>query len=166
MKRCYRCRQEKPPEAFSVNRSRSDGKNSQCRTCQAELRKTHYEANKQQALDRVKARRVELRRRMWEYKAIHPCVDCGESNPIVLEFDHLGDKVLDVTKMVWRGISWKRIEAEIAKCDIVCANHHKIRTWERGGFYAGESLASETQLDVCQPSKLVAAGSSPVTRSG
>jgi hypothetical protein len=63
----------------------------------------------------------------------HPCSDCGESDPLVLEFDHLADKSFGIAQGL-RDRSWQAILDEIAKCDVVCANCHRRRTARRGGF--------------------------------
>ena len=59
----------------------------------------------------------------------HPCVDCGEGDPVVLDFDHIGnDKAANVSWLARTGATWDRIEAEIAKCEVRCANCHRRRT--------------------------------------
>lgn len=60
------------------------------------------------------------------------CVDCGEDDPVVLEFDHLYDKVDAVSYLAMAGSSWATIKAEMAKCEVVCANCHRRRTARRG----------------------------------
>ncbi|TXH11668.1 MAG: hypothetical protein E6R04_01065 [Spirochaetes bacterium] len=72
------------------------------------------------------------------------CMDCGYSNWIALELDHRNptEKHDAVTRMVNDGVMLERIKAEVAKCDVVCANCHAIRTakqfnsW-RVGFIGG-----------------------------
>jgi hypothetical protein len=59
--------------------------------------------------------------------------NCGETDPIVLEFDHLRDKKFNIGK-AWRGHEWQSVLDEIAKCEVVCANCHRRRTACRGGF--------------------------------
>lgn len=60
------------------------------------------------------------------------CLDCGEKDIRVLEFDHVKDtKINDVSSLVWRACSIQTIKNEINKCEVVCANCHRIRTWER-----------------------------------
>jgi hypothetical protein len=67
-----------------------------------------------------------------EYFRTHPCVDCGEADAVVLEFDHLRDKSFDVAQSLpYR--SWQSILDEIAKCEVVCANCHRRRTARRRG---------------------------------
>ena len=63
----------------------------------------------------------------------HPCVDCGETDPIVLEFDHLRDKKFGISTGI-RNRNWADVLDEIAKCEVVCANCHRRRTVRRGGF--------------------------------
>jgi hypothetical protein len=65
----------------------------------------------------------------------HPCVDCGERDIIVLQFDHQGDKVMGVSDMVTNGRTWERILTEIAKCEVVCANDYLRRTARTSGWH-------------------------------
>ena len=69
---------------------------------------------------------------IW-YFSTHPCFDCGEVDPMVLEFDHRGDKAFDIARGL-RDRNWGALSKEIAKCDVVCANCHRRRTAWRGGF--------------------------------
>lgn len=81
--------------------------------------------------------RLRRRNREWIYQYLlaHPCVECGEGDPVVLEFDHVGDtknaKVTDLLK----NASIARIEKEIALCQVLCANCHRRVTAVRGGWY-------------------------------
>ena len=114
---------------------------------------------------------LERRRRLWNWHAQVldelrqvPCADCGERfPPCAMDFDHRegSDKRVGVTRMVGRaGI--KRILAEAAKCDIVCANCHRARTFRRR---TSVSRAGVAQLVERRPSKPNVAGSNPVSRS-
>lgn len=62
-----------------------------------------------------------------------PCADCGVQYPYyVMDLDHArGDKILNMAVTVARGFSDEEILAEIAKCDVVCANCHRERTFQR-----------------------------------
>jgi L-lysine 2,3-aminomutase len=73
----------------------------------------------------------QYKKRLAEMKQSSGCVDCGEKNHIVLDFDHLKDKKYNVSRMIHDGFSWKAIMKEIQKCEIVCANCHRIRTYAR-----------------------------------
>jgi len=80
----------------------------------------------------LKERRVRNREFILSYFKSHHCVDCGESNPVVLDFDHIGNnKSIDVSLMVWQTHSIKSIECEISKCEIRCSNCHRIVTAKR-----------------------------------
>ena len=70
---------------------------------------------------------------MKDYLSKHPCVDCGENDIRVLEFDHLGDKTKSISDILHGNM--EKLQNEIKKCEVVCANCHKIRTYERIGSY-------------------------------
>ena len=74
------------------------------------------------------------RGRIAALKEASPCADCGRSYPAyVMDFDHVrGTKSVGISLMF--SYSWQTILAEIAKCDLVCANCHRIRTFERGQY--------------------------------
>lgn len=71
-----------------------------------------------------------------------PCLDCGgRFPPECMDFDHIperGKKVTSVARAA-RRFSQKRFEEELAKCELVCANCHRIRTRERGSDRGGFS---------------------------
>ena len=109
-----------------------------CRPCRAAYKQEHYAANKRRYVDQARHRKRVLAEQrtlyLLDYFADHPCADCGERDPMVLEFDHLDEheKVFDVGHALpFR--AWSSILAEIAKCDVVCANCHRRRTARRGG---------------------------------
>ncbi len=107
-----------------------------CRPCRAAYKQEHYAAHKAryvaQAQGRKRAVGEKRMRYLLEYFASHPCVDCGETDPLVLEFDHrASDKAFNIGHALpYR--AWAAILAEIAKCDVVCANCHRRRTMRRG----------------------------------
>ena len=115
----------------------------------------HYRRNR--ATYKARARiftdtaRAELRQELLRYLESHACVDCGESDPVVLEFDHRDarTKSFSVGSVMQRGYSWASVVKEIEKCDVRCANCHRRRTAVQLGWYksargreAGISLAS------------------------
>jgi len=74
---------------------------------------------------------------MWEYLSNKRCVDCGIDDSRVLEFDHLPQfkKDFDISRSISGSTrSWKSILNEISKCEVVCANCHRIRTMTRGSY--------------------------------
>jgi hypothetical protein len=75
------------------------------------------------------------RRQVLNYLMNHPCVDCGESDAICLEFDHVrGKKKGNIARMLGN-YGWPTIEKEIAKCEVRCANCHRRKTARQRGYY-------------------------------
>ena len=133
---CYRCGALKPAKEFAWRRKARNQRDSFCRPCRAAYHREHYLANKQRYVDQARAqkRRLALERTKFliDFFKTHVCVDCGEGDPVVLEFDHLRDKSFDIAQALpYR--SWQSILAEIAKCEVVCANCHRRRTARRRG---------------------------------
>ena len=83
--------------------------------------------------------------KVTDIKLASGCIDCEyNQHPCALEFDHVrGEKVENVSRMVLSGFAWDRIVTEIAKCEVVCANCHAIRTAERR---RSASLVEETSV--------------------
>jgi hypothetical protein len=65
--------------------------------------------------------------------------DCGEKNPVVLEFDHIQDKKCDISRMLANGLSIKTIKAEISKCEVRCANCHRRKTAKDYNWYKNKT---------------------------
>lgn len=76
----------------------------------------------------------EVNRFLAEYLYSHPCVDCGENDIVVLDFDHIEDKFEDINQMR-RRFSLSRLKEEIAKCEVRCANCHRRRTAVTQNWY-------------------------------
>ena len=95
-----------------------------------------YEANQEAHKARVKTSRDKrLAERMEKLNSLKsvPCMDCGgRFDPVCMDFDHrTGEaKLGDVAVMV-RNRPWETVVLEIAKCDVVCANCHRLRTKHR-----------------------------------
>lgn len=142
MKTCRRCKQSKPESEFGRNRTRPDGYSHWCLYCRNKHYHDNYKSNGSAILSRSnenKARRRDkLREKYYEYLATHPCVDCGNTNPIVLELDHVrGKKRFNVsTRMLMVVPTWQSLLEEIAKCDVRCANCHRIKTARELGWFS------------------------------
>ncbi len=133
---CGACGVEKDLSEFAWRRTKKGQHDNMCRPCRAAYHRAHYLANRQRYVDQARGRKQALARERTEwllaYFATHPCSDCGEADPVVLEFDHLRDKEFDVAQALpYRG--WASILAEIEKCEVVCANCHRRRTARRRG---------------------------------
>ena len=104
---------------------------------QREASRRHYEKNREAMMARAREHtirtRVEQRAWICEYLQSHPCVDCGEDDPVVLEFDHVdpATKSANVADAISRlGWGMTRLVAEIEKCQVRCCNCHRKRTWK------------------------------------
>jgi len=103
-----------------------------CKPCKREYDRQYHrnrsEELKRRKVELQKIRRIENRQFMYDYLKNHPCVECGESDPLVLEFDHINqdDKFKAVSVMV--EFSLERIKEEISKCRVLCANCHRRHT--------------------------------------
>ena len=130
-KRCPKCGRNRLAKFFA--KRRGNKLNSYCKTCQRKVSSEHYSKNTQYYKDKSVARRRELKAFVDKLKE-GPCEDCGKRFPIVcMDFDHRpGEtKYANVSNMVVKYASKRKLEAELAKCDLVCANCHRIRTQVR-----------------------------------
>lgn len=90
--------------------------------------KRYYEKHKETVRSRSISRRIALKQKVSEYKASRGCLVCGENHPIVLDPHHLdpSTKYKAISKMCTDLESWDKIESELQKCVILCANHHRL----------------------------------------
>lgn len=127
--RCCKC-----GTIFIPKRDRS----YRCPPCKSAYNREHYLANIAAYVARAARRKAIVAdnntTRLIRYLQEHPCVDCGEADPLVLEFDHLRDKVYDVGYMVAAGRAWSSIVREIEKCEVRCANCHRRVTAKRANW--------------------------------
>lgn len=136
LKYCPRCTEEKALEQFRARKGKQTIQ-SWCRPCKQAYDREWYQRNRQRHSQAVRQRRrdqaYENRQIVMEAKSV-PCADCGiQYSPYVMEFDHGdADKVAEVSGSVgaW---SAEQLRAEIRKCDVVCANCHRERTFGPGG---------------------------------
>ena len=101
----------------------------------------HYNKNKQYYLKKAKIRnnrvKLEIISYLKQYLSKNHCVDCGESDIAVLEFDHKGEapKFKAVSAMIRARFSFTKIQEEIDKCEIRCANCHRRKTAKQFKWY-------------------------------
>lgn len=131
MKKCYRCKQLKDDNEFSKNKAKKDGLQASCILCKRAYDRDYYKDRIYDKSIRRKntlARRDTNRKIVYNHLKSHPCVDCGETDVIVLEFDHIKDKKYNISSIVGQGMSDKLLIAEIDKCEVRCANCHRRKT--------------------------------------
>lgn len=133
MKVCTKCGTAKPEDRFS---KKGAGKASQCKECFKAYMKLHYSSNKQMYAEKRNRNRNEQRERLRALVAnlkSDPCTDCGgKFHHCAMDFDHVrGEKILEIGIMVKRPVSESQLIEELAKCELVCSNCHRVRTWNR-----------------------------------
>src|SRR3954452_5716530 len=131
LRRCGRCGHHLPIECFNRH---GDGLQWWCRSCFAAYFRERGDTHRRQSYAAKLARARALRARVLDHVRRHPGVDCGEADPVVLEFDHLGEKVASISVLLSQTATCKAVEAEIDRCEVVCANCHRRRTATRAGW--------------------------------
>src|ERR1700690_2455576 len=94
-------------------------------------------------IKRAKYKRINRERRrtikqefVVGYLRSHPCVDCGEPDPVVLDFDHVrGEKAWPINSIIVSWMSLNTLTQEISKCDVRCANCHRRRHSKENSWY-------------------------------
>ena len=142
MLECTRCKAKKPEDEFRWRNKAQGIRQNWCRPCfstyekstwqtKPELRKRNHESNKARG-----RRNLQF---VWDYLSQHPCNECGESNPIVLEFDHKDGttKRGAISDMACKSFSIESLKEEIEKCVVLCANCHRLRTAKQQDWYKG-----------------------------
>jgi hypothetical protein len=162
LRRCQPCGAILPIAAFAWRRVDRGLRDTYCYRCRAEYKQRHYAANRERYIRNARDRQLrELERRtrlLWAYLETHPCADCGEADPTVLEFDHVGEKRFGISSGLRRR-NWEDVLAEIERCEVVCANCHRRRTYRRQGSWRhrladpGPDAVSERRLSYTVPSR-------------
>ena len=135
MKTCTHCHIEKPFTDFSFRNKAKGSYRSWCKQCTSDVDKQLY-ASDETILQSKKGRMDRNREYVWRYLEEHPCVECGASDPRVLEFDHLDrtTKKHSIGNMLNCTYGLDNIKAEIAKCRVLCANCHRVHTYTQLGW--------------------------------
>lgn len=121
MKVCVGCKKRLSLSKF---RHREGIRRSTCRACE----------NVQN-----RSRAADVRYKVWEYLKDHPCVDCEVEDPVILEFDHVsGCKHKTVSEMIKKAYAWKTVKKEIEKCEVRCANCHRLKTAKERNYWVYE----------------------------
>lgn len=135
-KKCFKCEEIKNIEEFSFRNKIDKTRNNTCKKCHKKYVKKHYDDNKKKYIEKSRknsplyAKRNKSR--MKEYLSDKRCCDCGEDDPVVLQFDHVsGNKKKCVSVMVMGCYSWETILKEISKCEIRCSNCHIRRHYKK-----------------------------------
>jgi hypothetical protein len=118
---CFKCQIDKSEDQYTPN-------SRMCMECRIEYNRSYQKTNRARLHQHYQKRKAERHRIVHEAKN-RPCADCGNRYPhYVMDFDHLGDKKFTIAG---KQTSLDQLREEIAKCEVVCANCHRERTWQR-----------------------------------
>ena len=146
MKICAKCKIDKEETEFNRNRSKGSSLQSYCKACHRQVSRLRLRDNpaRQQALQKATERRLNINKAyVLAHLLCNPCVDCGETNPVVLEHDHVrGQKLSHVTRLMYQKKPLRVLFCEIAKCEVRCANCHRKKTSKANGSYRQGSTSN------------------------
>jgi len=129
---CYTCKANKPIFEYKFQNKLQDKLQGVCRSCHSEYRKKYYRLNRAKYIKKAQKwntnQKQEIRNYLLRYLKKHPCVDCGEKDIIVLDFDHRQNKKMAISTMLRNSYSIRAIEDEIKKCEVRCSNCHRRKT--------------------------------------
>ena len=134
---CTTCHVEKPVEQYNFRNKKKGRRHRCCKVCHAAYRREHYQENRKKYIGMARdwdadnhQRLVDRARRyVFNYLLENPCIDCGETNILVLEFDHMyGKKEAVISHLIHNNPSLESLKKEIAKCAVRCASCHRIKT--------------------------------------
>ena len=118
MRKCKECEQDLPLEEFYILNKEKGWRRSKCKKC---YYKTNTSLNSLRVYEWYK-----------DFKKEQRCAKCGNDDHRVLEFDHIdrSTKSFNIGDIASKGYSIKRLQEEIDKCEVLCANCHRIKTYE------------------------------------
>ncbi|HEY6187222.1 MAG TPA: hypothetical protein VIW80_06080 [Pyrinomonadaceae bacterium] len=138
MKQCYRCQLFKDTSDFHKCSRNRDGLQPYCRPCKRAIDNEHYKKHPRRNYERNK---VNARRnRLWLHGFLKTkqCEweGCTVNDPDMLVLDHINpsEKRHHVSSMVHASFGLKSIQEEVAKCRVLCANHHQKHTIQQFGY--------------------------------
>lgn len=133
IKNCGKCQIEKSTDQFhkKIERNGKQTYQSYCKKCCAIRHKEYYHKNKEYYFKKAKKHDLSVKMFINSLKN-KPCVDCAKSYPpYVMDFDHRDPTQKEIGIAIARNRGWgkNRLLKEVAKCDLVCSNCHRERTF-------------------------------------
>lgn len=122
MKTCNKCNENREDDDFFFKIKSKNRRKNICRFCERVYKVAYYNRNKEEYKLKNKKQWDSLKALIQENKT--PCIVCGESEKICLDYHHLGNKDFTLSQGHKTG-SIKKIREEIAKCIILCSNCHR-----------------------------------------
>ena len=136
MKTWKECKEEKPLAEFRTH-STTNRKIAKCTSCDDEYkRKWHAQ------------RGLPIKKFLFDFLSSCKCTDCGESDIMVLEFDHTEDKSFNLGKShMIKGLTLEALAKEVSKCEIRCSNCHTRKTHKEQRTWRWEMSEALTKED-------------------
>ncbi len=135
---CCRCKVLKDTSQFHRSAPRKDGLQSYCRDCKRAIDREHNVKNPRRNQGRTREYALRNMKWLYEYLRTKQCEweGCTVNDPDMLVFDHLNpsEKRGHVSAMVHSSWGLKSIQEEVAKCRVLCANHHQKHTIRQFGY--------------------------------
>jgi hypothetical protein len=118
-RQCSKCGKKKALSSYQLAKrtGRKPTRSGICKPCVSQRQKKNHLTKNQ-----------EIRLFIYNYKKQHPCKVCGETDVEMLEFDHRHSKKFDISNGVGKGVSMHLLKKELAKCVVLCSNHHRKKT--------------------------------------
>lgn len=134
-KNCAKCKQNLSVDAFRVRNPNTGSRAAYCFECQRQISKAHYSEHKESHKARVivNSKRLNDKNRSWfaDLKSKLACERCGQNHMATLDFHHTdpSQKDMEISNMLASYNSQSKILSEIAKCEVLCSNCHRIHHW-------------------------------------
>ena len=133
--KCTKCDKELEDKDFPFRNKKNNLRHKTCKYCQRIKIKAHYENNKSEYLIRAKNKNKEISQEiklLIESVKNVPCSDCGQLfHHCAMDFDHVRGQKVESVSFLKKFHSISKIKKEIEKCEVVCANCHRVRTYNR-----------------------------------
>jgi hypothetical protein len=130
--KCKKCGKEQDAEDYAWQNEKLGKRHPHCKSCQTLRSRKHYDTHKEEYLRKNRERRKQLvdenHTNILKYFKEHPCVDCGETHPATLQFDHVRGRKFKIVSMMIHDYQWDKLLIEIAKCEVRCGNCHAKKT--------------------------------------
>lgn len=141
MKKCCSCQIIKDETEFHFRNISEGTHQPYCKKCKSIHDKNYKNSDpegwqKRRAINRKECR-LRNKKLLLELLKTKTCVDCGESDPVVLDFDHVGKKKANIAVMMVH-CSWPSILKEMSQCEIRCANCHRKKTAKQFGWFKAQ----------------------------
>jgi hypothetical protein len=140
-KLCTGCNITQSKTEFHKNKNSKDGLQSKCKKCNKANFKESYLKDSSINIAAVarwtEKNKLSNQTKVWNYLLEHPCLHCGEADPVVLEFDHIdpSTKFKAIAMLKSTNCSWTTLENEMKKCQVLCANCHRRKTARELGHH-------------------------------